>query len=476
MYRARRLVPQVALAVTAPFLLAFVAVTRVPDWDSAHTHLHTLCEVLAASFALVAGGMAAIRFLARRRPSLLLLAVGLVGTALLDAYHAFVTSEWAAALIPIAADGLVPWTWTASRLYLAITMAAAVWCAQPRIARRGIDGAQVRRVVGGAALFLIGTVTFFALVPLPRAMFPGLVMGRPQELLAGVVFAFAFAIARGSGLRHLRHDPFSRMFLYSLVAGLTAQVGLMAHSDALFDDTFHAAHLVKILSYALVIAGLAMDSYVQLRRSTIQRRALESSNAALSEAIEQHRSTSDELGTAYAQLEGAFDRVERSTKRILAHERMAVIGRMARGIAHDFNNALTPIMACSDLLLRSADGPKDAKRRRRYIETISEASKQAAAAVSRLREFYRSDASDETLAEIDLEHVGPQGSRTRQATLARRGAAGRQLHRRRDRPRIGGDRLGPSRRTLRGDPEPAAQLSGRDRRRRSHLHPDGDRE
>ncbi len=96
-----------------------------------------------------------------------------------------------------------------------------------------------------------------------------------------------------------------------------------------------------------------------------------------------------DLKKANRKTSNALNRIKRTQEQVVKHERLAALGQMARGIAHDFNNALVPIVGYTDLLLsnpKNFDNKKDAIG---MLEEIRTAAKDAAMAVSRMREFYR---------------------------------------------------------------------------------------
>ena len=141
---------------------------RGVSWQGS-TQLHTLMETVATLLALMVGIMALGRFYARKNNTFLFIGTGFVGTALLDGYHAVVTSSLFASSFPSAPASLIPWSWVASRWFLSILITIS-WLAWYREHRRGTAGIVSERTV----YLFVGLLTFcsflfFALVPLPRA-------------------------------------------------------------------------------------------------------------------------------------------------------------------------------------------------------------------------------------------------------------------------------------------------------------------
>ncbi len=80
----------IALAVS--LVLAYAALTD-STWQGS-TELHTITEVIAAILALIVGLVAIVRFYAKKNNTYLFVGTGFIGTALLDSYHAVVTSSF----------------------------------------------------------------------------------------------------------------------------------------------------------------------------------------------------------------------------------------------------------------------------------------------------------------------------------------------------------------------------------------------
>jgi signal transduction histidine kinase len=115
----------------------------------------------------------------------------------------------------------------------------------------------------------------------------------------------------------------------------------------------------------------------------------------------------DDLAMANAQLTDALAELKRTQGRAVQQERLRALGQMATGIAHDFNNALMPISGYAELL---ADLPelKANPNAQQYVRTILTASGDAAAVVSRLREFYRPVADEDVRVPVDLTRIARQ--------------------------------------------------------------------
>ncbi len=258
--RARRHLT--AYLTTAAALLAGCWALRGSTWQGS-VHLHTLLEVVATLLALAVGALGLVRYHARRANVFLFVGAGFLGTGVLDLYHAVVTSEWFGELWPSPPASLIPWSWGASRLFLSVLLALSWWAAQ-REERLGTAGAvPSRRVYAAVAGLTAACFAFFAVVPLPRAYYPELPLGRPQELLPALLFGVSLLgyLRRG----RWRFDPFEHWLVLCLVVSVVGQGAFMSTSERLFDAQFDAAHLLKKASYACVLTGLLSSLFQTLR-------------------------------------------------------------------------------------------------------------------------------------------------------------------------------------------------------------------
>lgn len=226
--------------------------------------LHTIMEVAAALIALAVGGLALLRYHSLKHATFLFVGMGFLGTALLDAYHAAVTSRWFVAQSSSGLDSLIPWSWTASRVFLSQFLCLSYW-AWRREQRAGNSRiVNERAIYAAAAVMTISSFFFFAFVPLPPAYYKDLFFHRPGELLAALFFAAALVGYLHKG--EWRTNPIEHWLVLALVISIVIQVAFMPFSGQLFDPMFDAAHVLKKGSYALVLVGLAVSIY-QLHKS-----------------------------------------------------------------------------------------------------------------------------------------------------------------------------------------------------------------
>jgi len=250
------------------------------DWQI-QSDLHSVLETGATILAATVGALGLVRYHARRQLPYLILGVGFLGTAFLDGYHGLVTGSWFHEFWPTPPASMAPWSWYAPQAFMAVVTLAFWQSWDWDDSDQGVDEWMVYAGVGAltAASFL-----FFAFVPLPRAYYPELAVGRPQELVLAVLFLVALV-----GLIRTRlwqTSVFHHWIVVSLILAVGAQV-TMALSYGLFDVPFHAAHLLRVISYCLVLHGFLVDLFylhktaeADANRAELARAAADAAHAA----------------------------------------------------------------------------------------------------------------------------------------------------------------------------------------------------
>ncbi|MDA1232929.1 MAG: thiamine pyrophosphate-binding protein, partial [Planctomycetota bacterium] len=206
--------------VTAALVVTFAVIENV-TWRYGNTQLHTIMEVVATLLAVIVGVVALVRYFARRHNMILFLGVGFIGTALLDGYHAIVTSNALQPFFPSRDFSLIPWSWNASRTFLALLIFLS-WLAWRREQKLGQAGRiSATSIFVGVSVLALFSFVFFAFVPLGRAYFPEFIFRRPQEFVAG---AFFLAALLGYLSKHeWPQDPLEHWIVNSLIVGFLCQ-------------------------------------------------------------------------------------------------------------------------------------------------------------------------------------------------------------------------------------------------------------
>jgi signal transduction histidine kinase len=162
----------------------------------------------------------------------------------------------------------------------------------------------------------------------------------------------------------------------------------------------------KIVTFGLVVLcfGFCASLFVAKGLS----KPVEKIVAGSVENLTRRKQAEDDLRESNRELERALNELKATQQQVIQQERLSAIGQMASGIAHDFNNTLTPILGFADLLLQSEKLLDNKAEARRCLEMLRTSAKDAASVVSRLREFYRPNETDEEFPVVDLAKIVQQ--------------------------------------------------------------------
>ena len=261
-----------AYILTAAILLIGYSILRNTNWQG-NTQLHTIMETVATFLALTIGVMALLRFYSKKNNTFLFIGSGFLGTSFLDGYHTIVTSTFFAESFPSVPSHLIPWSWIASRIFLSFLLLISyyAWKREERLGEKG-------RIYEGYVYLFVATLTilsflFFAFVPLPRAYYPELFFGRPEEFIPAIFFLFALIGYLKKG--HWKTSNFDHWLILSLIVGFLSQAVFMSFSNKLFDFQFDAAHLLKKVSYIFVLVGLLISMFKLFTKTEKQKELLE---------------------------------------------------------------------------------------------------------------------------------------------------------------------------------------------------------
>jgi two-component system, sensor histidine kinase and response regulator len=199
-----------------------------------------------------------VRFYSKKENTFLFIATGFLGTALLDGYHAIVSSPLFKQYLPSPPPSLIPWSGFASRVFLAVLLWLS-WAFWRREASQGESG----KVHESLVYVVVGTWTlacfaFFVFVRLPVGYVSLPVFRRPQEFVPAIFSGLALL-----GYLHKRRwksDPFEHWLVVSMILWI-AQAIYMATSDKLYDASYIGSHVLKILAYLSTFVGLVIAMY-----------------------------------------------------------------------------------------------------------------------------------------------------------------------------------------------------------------------
>ena len=276
---------------------------------------HTMFEALATLLAYIIGGLALVRYYSRKQITFLFIGCGFLGAGVLGLNHALTTAAWYVdrrmAIDPSLRPGdLDAWTWTAERVFLSLFLFVSLlaWRRQVRDEEESEHRGETLPetwVYGNALLMTLLCLLFFEWVPLGTLTFPFRAISRPAEFVPATFFALAFFgfLRKGSW----RHDSFEHWMLVSLLIAALAHGAFMAFSEQRFDAMFDAAHLLKVASYAAILAGLLSSVYETFRREADMLETITASNAQLAHEIEVRAHTEQVAQESRARLQEFLD-------------------------------------------------------------------------------------------------------------------------------------------------------------------------
>lgn len=262
-------------ATSAGLLIGYVAVAQSPLHGNANSH--ALTEAVATVLALSVGCLALVRYYSRRDTEFLFVGTGFVIAGVLDGFHTVVSAVRFVDVFPSSPPSLQAWSWLNSRLFLSVLLWLS-WLFWRRAARRGGSSAGSERTVYGVVATLAIVASLVAFVPLPAFYLPALADSGPLELLPALFFLLASIgyFRKGEWAR----DAFEHCLVLSLIVGFIGQAVFMPSSDEQYDAMFAAAHLLKIVEYAIAMTGLLFSTQ-RLFSESIAQRAVAFTNTLL---------------------------------------------------------------------------------------------------------------------------------------------------------------------------------------------------
>ncbi len=232
------------------------------QWQSS-AYAHTTIETAATLLAALIGIVAVTRYCARQNGAVLLIAGGFLGTAALNCYHAFVTSELFIASSRTDVGDLMAISHMAVQQFLAIVLLAS---AMSRPANQRKPAARPTMFWLPRVCVMVVVIAVFVLtysIDIPKFELLGVAVTNPGELVPAFCLMMAFLACLIKG--DWRHDAFDHWVVIAIIVACASDMLFMSRSSWLFDFEFNAAHLLKNVSYLCIFAGLMTSLFHTLR-------------------------------------------------------------------------------------------------------------------------------------------------------------------------------------------------------------------
>jgi PAS domain S-box-containing protein len=218
-----------------------------------------LLETVATLLGFVTGAMALVRYYTKKNSAFLLLGNGFLGAALLDGYHAAITSAYFAGRAPSALSTLTPWSGAMSRVFMSLLLCASVVVWKRESRRPSPTRINESLVYLLVAAFTIANFAFFALVRLPPSFIPHHTIHRSVEMLQALCFGLAAMGYLWKG--RWKTDDFEHWLVIALIVYAASHIGYMSFYAKVFDTQFMVAHGLKILGHISVLTGLFISTF-----------------------------------------------------------------------------------------------------------------------------------------------------------------------------------------------------------------------
>lgn len=277
--------------------------------------VHALLEWTAVIVALVVGALSLVHYRLKQEVITPIVGLSLLVGGTVDAVHTLVATEIIQGVA--SPEHFLPFTWTLSRSFHLGILVTGVLLAQHARTRVTL------RVIAGSGVFLATLAACLTLAcaysaSLPIMVFPGSWIPRPWDAALLVAYACA-ALFLLPAFQQRNSSLFTRSLTIALIPDLALQAHMAFGNVALFDEHFHAAHILKVLAYAVPMAVLFQD-YINVHEKSRERAIrLESSNAAIRVSAEQLTESNAQTSALAHQLRQAVNDLE-ETLRIISHD------------------------------------------------------------------------------------------------------------------------------------------------------------
>ena len=338
---------------------------RGVSWQGTAT-THTFWEGTAVFIAFFTSAMAYVRYYSQKHIFYLIMGVGFLGIALLDAYHAFVTSRYFVGSFISDLPVYVSRSEGTPRLFFGLVLSVSSLSSY-------ITRHQKGRPLKEHHIYLLflSLAIICLLIPLRLPNWqiyrPNFFLPRPQALVPALLLLPAL-------FNYWRQQLWSRdveqyLLILALLVGVINHSLFFSSSSQFFDTMFNIGHLLKDVSYLLVLSSLLISMFLTFQQAEMSIEVLQKEIKERQQAEVALRQSEIRLATVISSApvvlfvlnpEGEITMAEGKGLQQLGYEASTLVGKGALElfadnpqIVTDVQQALSGVEFTSNIVIRN---------------------------------------------------------------------------------------------------------------------------